>query len=103
MTQTHTPAHTPGPWSVHHSESGRIYIEGPEGDIAVLIHYEHAEADARLIEQAPALLAELETVCEIADALNGRTADAGTALRHRKITEARTAIAAARGEASLNG
>ena len=58
--QTKTATHTPGPWEVTRSESGRIYISGPEGDIGVLIHYEHAEADARLIAAAPALLAALE-------------------------------------------
>lgn len=94
--------HTPGPWSVEHDEDAdTISIVNFGGEIAVLHGVsmgENDESDARLIAAAPDLLAALEAVTPFvvpeALCLNGR--DYLAALD--AISDARRAIARARGE-----
>ena len=101
--------HTPGPWTidVDHVE-GYIVFLGANGESVCAMawstdaDYEPTEtdkADARLIAAAPSLLAALEEALAEMETIDGNLADGReTYVSSGRIEQARTAIAAARGE-----
>lgn len=64
-------AHTPGPW---YANDECIESAGPEGTrdvtLAVVTHSDDAQADARLIAAAPALLALVQRLREVFEELD---------------------------------
>jgi len=84
---------TPGPWVIGAIESGRVAIDGPNGEeITGYIDLD----DAHLILAAPELYAALEELCRYADDSND--CQYGT-LSTRLVKDiARAALAKARGE-----
>ena len=102
MTTESKTGHTPGPWSLGSMEYSReglaivgtvphIHMSGPCAAVVVAMGAQEQEvsATARLIAAAPALLAALERVVFESEKLNRPSPG---------IRDARSAIAAARGE-----
>lgn len=92
--------HTPGPWALYQRKphdraphESEFHIGAPQfrhtvGEVA-------REEDARLIAQAPALLAALEAY--VADDYERHGSTSKSAALNARLSAARTAIAAARG------
>jgi hypothetical protein len=104
-----TTDHTPGPWAAEDVRSGKYHVyfrinaQGESAHIAgVYPHYGNAEANARLIAAAPDLLAALKLIADASECFAPSEEDEFTAPAHRlwvAITEARAAIARAKGQA----
>src|SRR5262245_65104806 len=71
-----TTPHTPGPWMLCPStiagrSSGKIHLEGPNGESIAIVptHWPEGEANARLIAAAPKMLKALKQGMAIVDHL----------------------------------
>lgn len=107
-TQTHTPGHIPGPWTVDYSGLARLAITGAGGETLAFCNWQCEdgdvdEANARLIAAAPELLGALERVVDAFQTDSQVSPNLPVLIswetNQNAIAQARAAIARATGQA----